>query len=98
MDCLTGPDGAVYVADWYDKRANHVDPVDNWDKTTGRIYKIAARGETSGSSQYAELGSRALARRRARNWSRCCPNRTTGFHARPAASSASGATPASSLC
>jgi len=42
VDCLTGPDGALYVADWYDIRANHVDPVDNWDKTTGRIYKIVA--------------------------------------------------------
>jgi putative membrane-bound dehydrogenase-like protein len=40
VDLQTGPDGAVYVADWYDKRANHVDPVDNWDKTNGRIYKI----------------------------------------------------------
>jgi putative membrane-bound dehydrogenase-like protein len=44
IDCLTGPDGAVYVADWYDKRANHVDPVDNWDRTNGRVYKIAAKG------------------------------------------------------
>jgi putative membrane-bound dehydrogenase-like protein len=44
IDCLTGPDGAVYVADWYDKRANHVDPVDNWDRSNGRIYKILAKG------------------------------------------------------
>jgi putative membrane-bound dehydrogenase-like protein len=40
IDLLTGPDGAVYVADWYDKRANHVDPVDNWDRSNGRVYKI----------------------------------------------------------
>lgn len=44
VDCLSGPDGSVYVADWYDRRANHVDPVDNWDRTNGRIYKISARG------------------------------------------------------
>jgi putative membrane-bound dehydrogenase-like protein len=44
VDCLVGPDSSVYVADWYDKRANHVDPVDNWDRTNGRIYKIAYQG------------------------------------------------------
>jgi putative membrane-bound dehydrogenase-like protein len=44
IDCLVGPDGSVYVADWYDNRANHVDPVDNWDKSNGRVYKIEAKG------------------------------------------------------
>jgi putative membrane-bound dehydrogenase-like protein len=46
VDCLTGPDGAVYLADWADLRANHVDPVDNWDRTRGRIWKLehAERG------------------------------------------------------
>ena len=40
IDCLTGPDGSVYVADWYDRRANHVIPEDTWDKTNGRIWRI----------------------------------------------------------
>jgi putative membrane-bound dehydrogenase-like protein len=44
VDCLSGPDGSLFVADWYDKRANHVDPVDNWDRSNGRIYKIEAEG------------------------------------------------------
>ena len=40
IDLLVGPDGAVNVVDWYDKRASHLDPRDTWDKTNGRIYKI----------------------------------------------------------
>jgi len=44
IDCATGPDGSVFVADWYDQRATHVDPQDNWDRATGRIYKLEAQG------------------------------------------------------
>ena len=40
VDCLLGPDGCVYVADFYDRRAAHLDPVDNWSKADGRIYRI----------------------------------------------------------
>jgi putative membrane-bound dehydrogenase-like protein len=42
IDLLTGPEGAVYVVDWYDRRASHLDPRDNWDKTNGRIYRIVS--------------------------------------------------------
>jgi putative membrane-bound dehydrogenase-like protein len=44
VDCLTGPDGALYIADWYDKRATHLDPVDNWDRSNGRIYRLEPKG------------------------------------------------------
>jgi putative membrane-bound dehydrogenase-like protein len=44
IDLLTGPDGCVYVVDWYDKRASHLDPRDNWDKTNGRIYRLTYQG------------------------------------------------------
>ncbi len=44
VDLQLGPDGCVYVADWYDKRAAHLDPIDNWDKTNGRVYKIEYTG------------------------------------------------------
>lgn len=44
IDCLQGPDGCVYVVDWYDRRAAHLDPVDNWDKTNGRVYRIEYKG------------------------------------------------------
>lgn len=43
IDLLTGPDGNVLVVDWYDKRASHLDPRDNWDKTNGRIYRVVHR-------------------------------------------------------
>lgn len=35
-----GPDGAAYVADWYDTRLSHVSPVDDWHKDSGRVYRI----------------------------------------------------------
>ncbi len=44
VDVMEGPDGCVYVVDFYDKRAAHLDPVDNWDKTNGRIYRIEYQG------------------------------------------------------
>ena len=34
----------MYVVDFYDRRAAHLDPVDNWDKTNGRIYRIEYKG------------------------------------------------------
>ncbi len=40
VDIKTGPDGAVYLADWYDSRLSHVDPRDTWHKSSGRIYRI----------------------------------------------------------
>ena len=43
-DVTLGPDGAVYVSDWYDGRTAHPDPDADWDRTNGRIYRIAAEG------------------------------------------------------
>ncbi|QDT91251.1 PVC-type heme-binding CxxCH protein [Gimesia algae] len=40
VDIKVGPDGSVYLADWYDSRLTHVDPRDNWHKTSGRIYRL----------------------------------------------------------
>jgi putative heme-binding domain-containing protein len=35
-----GPDGGFYMLDWYDTRLSHVSPVDDWHKTSGRIYRV----------------------------------------------------------
>ncbi len=35
-----GPDGGFYMGDWYDTRLSHVSPIDDWDKSNGRIYRI----------------------------------------------------------
>ncbi len=39
-----GPDGCVYIADWYDTRLSHVRPVDDWHKSSGRIYRVKPVG------------------------------------------------------
>ncbi len=35
-----GPDGNVYLIDWYDKQACHHNDPNIWDRTNGRIFKI----------------------------------------------------------
>ena len=39
-----GPDGNVYLLDWYDKQACHSNDANIWDRDNGRIYKISYRG------------------------------------------------------
>jgi len=36
-----GPDGSVYLIDWYDKNACHRRNPEIWDRTNGRIYRIS---------------------------------------------------------
>jgi len=43
-DLTTGPDGALYTCDWNDSRMAHPDPDAHWDKTNGRVYRIAPKG------------------------------------------------------
>lgn len=48
VDTKVGPDGAIYMADWYDSRLTHVDPRDTWDKERGRIYRLEAESAKPG--------------------------------------------------
>ncbi|QVL33517.1 ThuA domain-containing protein [Telmatocola sphagniphila] len=60
VDCRLGPDGCLYVADWYDKRASHLDPIDNWDKTNGRIYRVFYPGSEPKPFDLSKLKSQEL--------------------------------------
>ncbi len=39
-----GPDGSVYLIDWYDKNACHRTNPEIWDRTNGRIYNVKFGG------------------------------------------------------
>ncbi len=39
-----GPDGNIYLLDWYDKQACHRNEPEIWDRDNGRIYKVSYRG------------------------------------------------------
>jgi putative heme-binding domain-containing protein len=43
-DLCLGPDGAMYLCDFFDKRTAHPDPDADWDRSNGRVYKIEAKG------------------------------------------------------
>ncbi len=43
-----GPDGGVFMADWYDTRLSHVNPVDDWDKVRGRLYRLRPEDQKVG--------------------------------------------------
>jgi putative membrane-bound dehydrogenase-like protein len=40
-DVTLGPDGCVYIADWHDARTAHPDPDAEWDRSNGRVYRVA---------------------------------------------------------
>lgn len=45
VDIKLGPDGALYIADWYDRQTNHYRNHEGQiDKTNGRIYRLRAKG------------------------------------------------------
>ncbi|MBI4606551.1 MAG: VCBS repeat-containing protein, partial [Planctomycetes bacterium] len=41
INLKTGPDGAVYLIDWYDKNACHRAQPEIWDRTSGRLYRVS---------------------------------------------------------
>lgn len=48
VDIKLGPDGAIYVADWYDRQVTHTRNYEGQiDKSNGRIYRLKKKGSTS---------------------------------------------------
>ncbi|MGI9240588.1 MAG: DUF7133 domain-containing protein, partial [Verrucomicrobiales bacterium] len=41
VDLKYGPDGAVYMIDWYDKQHCHTNKTEAWDRSNGRLYRMA---------------------------------------------------------
>lgn len=41
VDLKYGPDGAVYMIDWYDKQHCHTGNEEAWDRTDGRVYRMS---------------------------------------------------------
>ena len=60
-----GPDGAVYIADWYDTRLSHVSPVDDWHKESGRVYRVRPQNSAPkyNSGNLAKLSPSELVKR-----------------------------------
>ncbi len=40
VDLQYGPDGAVYVIDWYDRQHCHNPNTERWERASGRVYRI----------------------------------------------------------
>jgi putative membrane-bound dehydrogenase-like protein len=57
-DLTLGPDGALYVADWHDRRTAHPDPDADWDRINGRVFAITARGAAPGPPRERDLTTR----------------------------------------
>jgi putative heme-binding domain-containing protein len=58
IDIRFGPEGALYIADWYDPIIGHYQASfrhPNRDATHGRIWRVVAKGKAS--SQFSVLGS-----------------------------------------
>ncbi len=58
----TGPDGTVWLIDWYDRNACHRRTPEIWDRTNGRIYNIAYGTPPRTAINLGQLSSVELAR------------------------------------
>ena len=71
-----GPDGSVYMIDWYDKNQCHHNDVNLHDRTNGRIFKVSYGEKTMAPFDLGKLKSESLVAMQAH------PNEWYARHAR----------------
>ena len=55
-----GPDGSVYMIDWYDKQACHNPLTEIWDRSNGRIFKLIYKDQKSVQVDLAKMSNDEL--------------------------------------
>jgi len=60
INLLTGPDGSVFMIDWYDKNQCHHNEINGHDRSNGRIFKIAYNDAKSTPVDLQKLSSEDL--------------------------------------
>ena len=53
VDLQYGPDGAVYISDWYDPRHCHNPKTEVWQRGNGRMYRMRYEGFSPAKVDYA---------------------------------------------
>ncbi|TDJ68404.1 MAG: DUF1080 domain-containing protein [Planctomycetota bacterium] len=55
-----GPDGSVFLIDWYDPQACHNKDEEIWDRTNGRVYRVSYGAPAARLTDLTRLSERAL--------------------------------------
>ncbi len=60
INLLSGPDGSVFMIDWYDKNQCHHNDVNGHDRSNGRIFKISYGDKKAANVDLAKLSDDEL--------------------------------------
>ncbi|HTD67714.1 MAG TPA: PVC-type heme-binding CxxCH protein, partial [Candidatus Limnocylindria bacterium] len=60
VDLRAGPDGSIYMIDWYDKNQCHLNTPESHDRSNGRIYKVSYGDRKAEKVDLATLNDGAL--------------------------------------
>lgn len=60
VDLQCGPDGAVYISDWYDPRHCHSPHTEQWQRGNGRMYRMRYEGFAPANVNYKAASDEEL--------------------------------------